>query len=89
MLYSAMEIETAARHCLPIVVVVINNNGIYAGSDALVPAVRDEKTGVVCHHSVINYNFVTYSWNVCMWWWYGIVGAFQDATNVINTINTI
>jgi 2-hydroxyacyl-CoA lyase len=31
---SAMEIETAARSALPILVFVINNNGIYFGLDA-------------------------------------------------------
>ncbi|KAI7903227.1 thiamine pyrophosphate enzyme, N-terminal TPP binding domain-containing protein [Cokeromyces recurvatus] len=29
--FSAMEIETAIRSCLPVVIIVINNNGIYHG----------------------------------------------------------
>ncbi|KAJ2271128.1 hypothetical protein GGH14_005003 [Coemansia sp. RSA 370] len=32
--FSAMEIETAVRSRLPLVVIVINNNGIYFGLDA-------------------------------------------------------
>ena len=32
---SAMEIETAVRSHLPIIVFVINNNGIYSGLDAV------------------------------------------------------
>ena len=32
--HSAMEIETAVRSALPILIFVINNNGIYFGLDA-------------------------------------------------------
>lgn len=32
--FSAMELETACRHTLPILFIIINNNGIYTGMDA-------------------------------------------------------
>jgi 2-hydroxyacyl-CoA lyase 1 len=31
--FSAMELETACRHSLPILFIIINNNGIYTGMD--------------------------------------------------------
>lgn len=33
--FSGFELETAARYALPIIVVIINNNGIYSGVDQL------------------------------------------------------
>lgn len=32
--FSAMEIETMFRYKLPIVIIIVNNNGIYSGLDA-------------------------------------------------------
>lgn len=33
--FSAMELETATRYNLPIVVIIINNNGIFMGVDEI------------------------------------------------------
>lgn len=33
--FSAMEVETATRYNLPIVVIIINNNGIFMGVEEL------------------------------------------------------
>jgi len=42
--FSGMELETACRYKLPIIFIIINNNGIYGGLDpGAVPARRSKK----------------------------------------------
>jgi len=43
--FSGMELETACRYKLPIIFIIINNNGIYGGLDpGAVPARRSTET---------------------------------------------
>lgn len=56
-----MEIETATRYNLPIVVIIINNNGIFMGVDEISENTKNEEIPVTALNPLTEYEKLVFN----------------------------
>lgn len=61
--FSAMELDTASRYNLPLIVIIINNNGIYSGVENIDPTGPNNEIPVTALNPEVKYEKIAEAFN--------------------------